>query len=62
MWESKKELKEELENAEMRAVNHFIKLNKIEKILKNAEQTHEMYYETVYKIKKVIFPNTTLKR
>lgn len=62
MWESKKELKEELENAEMRAVNHFIKLNKIEKILKNADNTNEMYYETVYKIKKVIFPNTTLKR
>lgn len=62
MWETKKQLRKEAENAETRAVNHFMKLNKIEKILKNAEQTHEMYYETVYKIKKVIFPNTTLKR
>lgn len=62
MWESKKELKQELENAEMRAVNHFMKLNKIEKILKNAEQTHEMYYETVRKIKNVIYQPAKLHR
>ena len=60
--ETKKQLREEAENAELRAVTHFQKLNKIEQILKNADKTHEMYYETVEKIKKVIFPNANLKR
>ena len=60
--ETKKQLREEAENAELRAVTHFQKLNKIEQILINADKTHEMYYETVQKIKRVIFPNTTLKR
>lgn len=60
--ETKKQLREEAENAELRAVTHFQKLNKIEQILKNADISHEMYYETVEKIKKVIFPNANLKR
>ena len=60
--ETKKQLREEAENAELRAVTHFQKLNKIEQILNNADKTHEMYYETVQKIKKVIFPNANLKR
>lgn len=60
--ETKKQLREEAENAELRAVTHFQKLNKIEQILNNADKTHEMYYETVEKIKKVIFPNANLKR
>lgn len=60
--ETKRQLREEAENAELRAVTHFRKLNKIEQILKNADKTHEMYYETVEKIKKVIFPNANLKR
>ena len=60
--ETKKQLREEAENAELRAVTHFQKLNKIEQILINADKTHEMYYETVQKIKKVIFPNANLKR
>lgn len=60
--ETKKQLREEAENAELRAVTHFQKLNKIEQILKNADKTHEMYYETVEKIKRVIFPNANLKR
>ena len=62
MWETKKELRAELENAEQRAVTHFRKLNQIEMILKNADKNHEMYYETLYKIKRVIFPNANLKR
>lgn len=62
MWETKKELKKEAELAEERAVIHFRKLNQIEIILKNADRNQEMYYETLYKIKRVIFPNTTLQR
>ena len=42
--------------------NHFRKVNQIEMILKNADRNHEMYYETLYKIKRVIFPNANLKR
>lgn len=57
MIETKKQLRQEAENAELRAVTHFQKLNKIEQILKNADKTHEMYYDTVQKIKKVIFTN-----
>lgn len=62
MIETKKQLRQEAENAELRAVTHFQKLNKIEQILINADKTHEMYYQTVEKIKKVIFPNANLKR
>lgn len=62
MWETKKELKKDAELAEERATIHFRKVNQIEIILKNADKTHEMYYETLYKIKRVIFPNTTLQR
>lgn len=62
MWETKKELRKEAELAEERAVTHFRKLNQIEMILKNADKNHEMYYETLYKIKRVIFPNANLKR
>lgn len=62
MWETKKELKKDAELAEERATIHFRKVNQIEIILKNADKNHEMYYETLYKIKRVIFPNTTLQR
>lgn len=62
MIETKKQLRQEAENAEIRAVTHFQKLNKIEQILKQADFKKEMYYETVQKIKKVIFPNANLKR
>lgn len=55
--ETKKQLRQEAENAELRAVTHFQKLNKIEQILKQAEYKKEMYYDTVQKIKKVIFTN-----
>lgn len=60
--ETKKQLREEAENAELRAVTHFQKLNQIELIIKRADRTHEMYYETLEKIKRVIFPNANLKR
>ena len=55
--ETKKQLRQEAENAELRAVTHFQKLNKIEQILKQADYKKEMYYDTVQKIKKVIFTN-----
>ena len=62
MWVTKKELKSELENAEMRALTHFQKLNQIEVILKNADVKKEMYYETINKIKRVIFTNANLNK
>lgn len=62
MWETKKELRAELENAEQRGVTHFNKVNKIENILKNADKTHEMYYVTLDKIKRVIFTNANLNK
>ena len=58
-YETKKELKKDAELAEERATIHFRKVNQIELILKNADRTHEMYYETIDKIKRVIFTNTT---
>ena len=62
MWESKKQLKVDAENAEKRAVTHFQKIDKIERILKHADYTKEMYFVTLDKIKRVIFPNTTSRR
>lgn len=61
-FETRKQLKQDAELAEERAVIHFRKVNQIEMILKNADKNHEMYYETLYKIKRVIFPNANLKR
>ena len=55
--ETKKQLRQEAENAELRAVTHFQKLNKIEQILKQADYKKEMYYDTVQKKKKIIFTN-----
>lgn len=62
LFETKRKLKEDAILAEERATIHFRKLNQIELILKNADKNQEMYYETLYKIKRVIFPNTTFKR
>ena len=62
MWETKKELRAEPENAEMRALTHFQKLNQIEVILKNADFKKEMYYVTLDKIKRVIFTNANLNK
>ena len=55
--ETKKDLKEQLEEAETRAVIHFSKVNKIENILKHSDETKENYFITLNKIKKVIFSN-----
>lgn len=53
-WETKKELKEELENAELRAVTHFRKLQKIEYAIKEADINKEVYAITIKKIKRVL--------
>lgn len=52
--ETKKELKEELENAELRAVTHFRKLQKIEYAIKEADINKEIYAITIEKIKRVL--------
>lgn len=55
--ETKKELREELENAEMRAVTHFRKLQKIEKIINKFEEQKINYVFIVDEIKKVLANN-----
>lgn len=52
--ETKKDLRNQLEEAETRAVTHFNKVNKIENILKKSEETKEKYFITLNKIKEVI--------
>ena len=52
--ETKKDLRNQLEEAETRAVTHFNKFNKIENILKKSEETKENYFITLNKIKEVI--------
>lgn len=52
--ETKKDLRNQLEEAETRAVTHFNKVNKIENILKKSEETKENYFITLNKIKEVI--------
>lgn len=49
--ETKKKLKEELMNAELRAVTHFRKLQNIERIVRESETSKELYADTVRKIK-----------
>ena len=54
MWETKKQLKEDLENAEMRAVTHFRKLNQIESIIRNEQANKTPSVHIVEKIKKIL--------
>lgn len=54
MFQTKRKLKKEISNSEERAINHFKKLFKIEQILKESDQSKELYAITVEKIKKVI--------
>lgn len=53
-YETKKELRKQLEEAETRAVIHFTKVSKVEKILDFADKTKENYFITLDKIKRVI--------
>ena len=55
MFIRRKELEAELENAEMRAVTHFKKLNAIENILKESDKTKEPYAVTVSKLKELVY-------
>lgn len=51
---TRKELKTELMNAELRAGRHFDKLMKIENIIKKADERHEMAIFTLKDIKRVL--------
>lgn len=51
IFENKKELKEELYNAELRALTHFRKLQTIERIIRDADEMKEHYSDTIRKIK-----------
>ena len=55
IFETKKDLKEQRDDAEARAVTHFRKLNKIENILKESDRTKEPYVDTVIKIKELVY-------
>ena len=55
MWETKKQLREEAENAESRAVAHFMKLNAIEQILKKEQANKTPAVWIVKKIEDVIY-------
>ena len=50
--ETKKELREQLTESELRASRHFVKLRIIEKIIEDSDKNKELYAETVSKIKK----------
>lgn len=54
MWETKKELREELENAEERAVTHFRKLNQIENLIRIEQANKTPSVHIVEKIKKIL--------
>lgn len=61
IFESKKELKEEIINAEERATKHFRnkvelerKLNSIKFIIDEADRNKELYVFTIDKIKRVL--------
>lgn len=55
MWETKKQLREKAENAESRAVAHFMKLNAIEQILKREQANKTPAVWIVKKIEDVIY-------
>ena len=54
MWETKRSLQRELENAEQRAVTHFRKLNSIENIIRIGEKEKTPTVFIVDAIKKVL--------
>ena len=54
MWETKKELRAELENAEQRAVTHFRKLNLIENLIRIEQANKTPSVHIVEKIKKIL--------
>lgn len=62
MWETKKELRAELENAEQRAVIHFRKLNQIESIIRIEEIKKTPSVHIVEKIKKDISSRLAIKQ
>lgn len=55
MWETKKQLREEAENAESRAVSHFRKLMEIEQTLKKEQANKTPAVWIVKKIEDIIY-------
>lgn len=52
--ETKRQLRAERWNAELRALKHFDKICQIQRVLDKAEKNKEMYYLTVKKIREII--------
>lgn len=52
-----KELNCQLNNAELRVVEHARTIKKVEDILHEGQDNNEFAVETISKIKKVLFPN-----
>lgn len=54
MFKSRKKLKKQVNDAEIRALTHFKKLFQIQQIIKEADEKKELYVTTIKKIKKVL--------
>lgn len=52
-----KELNRQLNNAELRVVEHARTIKKVEDILHEGQDNNKFAVETISKIKKVLFPN-----
>ena len=50
--ETKKKLREERDNAELRAITHFMTVRHIEAIINDADQNNEVYAITMDKIRR----------
>ena len=55
MWETKKQLREDIEKEKLRAVTHFRKLMQIEQILKKEQENKTPAVWIVKKIEEVIY-------
>ena len=60
--ETKKKLREERDNAEQRALIHFMKVRHIEAIINYADQNNEVYAITMDKIKRELSVNRKTNR
>ena len=60
--ETKKKLREERDNAELRALTHFMTVRHIETIINYADQNNEVYAITMDKIKRELSANRQTNR
>lgn len=60
--ETKKKLREERDNAELRAITHFMTVRHIEAIINYADQNNEVYAITMDKIKRELSANRQTNR